>query len=120
MKTGLRNKWEILGIQYIGKRNWNNGRQVKSFPPPQKEKVECGIYNFQRHNSWSFWRILRWKAPRWEQRWNHIIIYIVYILCFMIRQSRNMPLNKGGKVHWLLYKQQMRFKEYYKHGGLPW
>ena len=38
MKRGLRNKWEILRIQYIGKRNQNNGRQEKSFPTPKKKK----------------------------------------------------------------------------------
>ena len=35
----------------------------------------------------------------------------------MIWQSRNMPINKWEKVHWLLYKQQMRFKEYYNSWG---
>ena len=38
MKRGLRNKWEILRILYIGKRNQNNGRQEKSFPSPKKKK----------------------------------------------------------------------------------
>ena len=51
MKRGLRNKWEILRIQYIGKRNQNNGRQEKSFPTPKKKKrkkIENVVYtNFK-------------------------------------------------------------------------